>query len=452
MALPTKNNVLTLDYAYLGAPFADVSAGATGGTTLDVAYLGAPFAGIVETSMTIDSNLTMPAITGSGITFEPNHSSQTMPLITAGGTGTVGAVGNSRDGVLDPQFLPAFTGSGSTLAPNMPAIQASSTGFSGVVARSTLDLPDLVAVSSGNPGFTGSSSATLAAFTGSGGTPPVSMESLPALSGSASAFSGALARSTATLGALDGTATASVPLIGTSALSLPLPLASGTASTGNVGSSSATLAAFVLAGEGFSGALGTSTLTLPILTGEGTGYVEVVGTSTLTLPAIVASGQAGTIVGTTYSAYALNSETRALTTYSNLPIKGLAKFNGVYLAAGPGGLFVLGGDTDAGALIDASVRLAATDFGDPAIKRVEAMYVHYRTTGDLALNVIINEHEQYEYTLPAVGHTTLSPQRVKIGKGAKGTYWQFDITNRDGADFEFDRIAVEPLATSRRVG
>lgn len=451
MALPTKNNVLALDYAYLGAPSADVSAGSAGGTTLDVAYLGAPFAGTAGTSMTTDSNLTMPAITGSGMTFEPNHSAQTMPLITAGGTGTVGVVGNSRDGVSNTQHLPALTGSGSTFAPDIPAIQASGAGFSGVVARSDQGLT-ISGSATAISGATGSSAASLATFTGSGGTPPESVQTLPVLAGSATALSGVLARSSVTLDALNGEATGSTPLVCTSSLSLPLPVASGTVTTGNVGSSSATLAAFVLAGEGFSGTIGSSALTLPVIAGDGTGYVEVVGTSTVTLPAIVAAGQAGTVVGTTYSAYALNSENRALTTYSNMPIKGLAKFNGVYLAAGPGGLFVLGGDTDAGVLINASARLAATDFGDPAIKRVESMYVHYRTTGDLALKVIINEHEQYEYTLPAAGHATLSPQRVKIGKGAKGTYWQFDLSNRDGADFEFDRISVDPLITSRKVG
>lgn len=182
------------------------------------------------------------------------------------------------------------------------------------------------------------------------------------------------------------------------------------------------------------------------------GAVEAIGTATLTLPALVATGRASQAAGASYSAYALNSENRALTTYSGMPIRGLAKFNGVYLAAGPGGLFVLSGDTDAGAIINASVRLAATDFGDPHLKRVEQMYVQYRTTGDLTLKVILNEHEQYDYTLPAAGHTSLAPQRVKIGKGAKATYWQFDISNRDGADFDFDRISVDPLVTSRKIG
>ncbi|MCK0507895.1 hypothetical protein [Aromatoleum anaerobium] len=457
MALPTRDDLLTLDTAHLGTPFVRIATGTLDTQTLDVAHGGTPFVGTAEAapSTTNDSSASLPAIIGDGTTpgvSMANTSDASLLALTGSGTAESGLVGHSRNTNGSPLLLQAITGSGAG-GPvwSLPAIVASGTGFAGVIATSDQDIA-LTGSATANPGFTASSAATLEAITGSGSTPPESVQTLPAITGSASALVGHIGHSSVTLAAISGSADGETPIVGRSSLSLPLPVASGAAITANVGSSTATLAAITLAATGFSGALGSSTLTLPVIAGEGTGYVEVIGSSTVTLPAILSSGQAGTVVGATYSAYALNTENRALTTYSGLSIKGLAKFNGVYLAAGPGGLFVLGGDTNAGALINASARLAVTDFGDPKLKRVEAMYVNYRTDGDLTLKVIIDEHEEYDYTLAAAGHATLAAGRTKIGRGAKGAYWQFEIANRDGADFEFDRLSVDPLMTSRKVG
>lgn len=50
MAIPNESNLETLDFAYLGAPFADVDAKSVVDTrTLDYAYLGAPFVGAQST-------------------------------------------------------------------------------------------------------------------------------------------------------------------------------------------------------------------------------------------------------------------------------------------------------------------------------------------------------------------------------------------------------------------
>lgn len=40
---------------------------------------------------------------------------------------------------------------------------------------------------------------------------------------------------------------------------------------------------------------------------------------------------------------------------------------------------------------------------------------------------------------------------MKLGRGAKSRYWQFEIANVDGADFELDTLAADEMATARRV-
>jgi hypothetical protein len=39
---------------------------------------------------------------------------------------------------------------------------------------------------------------------------------------------------------------------------------------------------------------------------------------------------------------------------------------------------------------------------------------------------------------------------VKMGRGVKSRYWQFTISNVDGADFEIDELVLLPIILKRR--
>lgn len=373
--------------------------------------------------MANDATLTLPALTISAEGGPANSASATLTLPAF-------AVEAATNGIV----LPAFTMEGAASSHEviaLPALTLEATASAGVVASAAITLPALEC---------------------SAGTPIQVALTLPALTVESSGTAGQVATANLTLAALTLDGAASTPLVGTADLSVPLPVVTGSALTGNVGAASITLASLALAAEGVSGTIATAELTLPVLEMDASAGTDTVGIATLTLPALTLTATAGEAASSSYTAYALNTESRALTTYSNMPIRGLARFNGVYLAAGPGGLFTLGGDLDDTAVINATARLAQTDFGDVQLKRVAAMYVHYRTDGDLNLKVITDEDETYDYTLEAAGHQTLSPGRVKIGRGLKGAYWTFELSNRDGADFEIDRLTIDPVSTSRRVG
>lgn len=460
MPLPTASDLFSLDVAYLGEPF--VRAASADTTTLDVAYLGEPFVapsgggGPVESD---GSSALLPALIGDGATpgvVLNNTSSGVVPLLVpTANTGRVGPVGNSRDGDLTPQTLPVLSGTGAGgPAPALPALSGTGTAKVGPVGHSAQTLVALSGAAHGNPGVMGRSTLALPALAGNGATPLNSAAALPAIVAASSGTAGTIGRSAMDLPRLDGAAAGATPVVGTSQAALAALRAESSAASGAVGASSATLSALILAAEGVAGSVGHSTVTLPVLRATSDGHVQVVGDSTVTLPAIVSVSTAPTAapVGQDYTGFALQTQAQALTTYSGVPFNALARFNGVYLASGPGGLFVLEGGTDDGALIDAAVRLGTTSFGSMQLKRVDAMYVNYRADGDLALKVIIDEHEEYDYTLVAHGHDTLTTERVKLGRGAKGTYWQFEITNLDGADFDFDRIEPREQALSRRLG
>ena len=57
MSLPNKDNLIPLDYAYLGQPFVQVEAKSLNTQTLDVAYLGQPFVGAAGISLPVEPNV-----------------------------------------------------------------------------------------------------------------------------------------------------------------------------------------------------------------------------------------------------------------------------------------------------------------------------------------------------------------------------------------------------------
>lgn len=54
MAKPTRSDIITMDYSYLGEPFVQVAAKASVDTDgLDYSYLGEPFTGLTESGFNL---------------------------------------------------------------------------------------------------------------------------------------------------------------------------------------------------------------------------------------------------------------------------------------------------------------------------------------------------------------------------------------------------------------
>lgn len=227
-----------------------------------------------------------------------------------------------------------------------------------------------------------------------------------------------------------------------------------TGTVGVVGSTVNQLREVIVAMSGYAGVIGSTTVTLPLIQ-ESLGGVEVcVGSVTVTVPLAVVQmiGTTQVAVGTQQSTIVMHTESQALTTYTNYNFNSLAKFNGVYLGANANGIYALTGDTDDGAIIQASARVGITDFGTSHMKRVDRCYVGYRTSGDLMLRVFTDEINVRDYLLTATGKTGLHGNHLRIGKGLAARYWQFEIQNRFGADFTMNVVEVKPTVLRRRIG
>jgi hypothetical protein len=216
--------------------------------------------------------------------------------------------------------------------------------------------------------------------------------------------------------------------------------------------SQATLQLFGASGTAISGVLAGSQATLELFTASGLGGGAASGSSVVTLPFILASGTAFLGTGATFSAVVVHTETRAVATYTNFLFNSFAVFNGQVLAAGDAGLFSLSGGTDDGAAINSTIRTGTTDYKSAFRKRVERVYLGYRSAAKMTLRVITDGTQVRDYEVPGNQEAGVHGARVTLGRGLEARYWQWEVRNRDGADFSLNVMDVKPIKLARRVG
>lgn len=156
-----------------------------------------------------------------------------------------------------------------------------------------------------------------------------------------------------------------------------------------------------------------------------------------------------------YTGWVMNAEgERPLSEYQGFNFNSFAEIGGRYYGAADDGLYLLEGADDAGAPIDASIKTMVIDFGSAQQKRVRAAYLGYTASGKLLLKVrAVDGGELKEYWYEAQDLSAQAPreQMVRIGRGLKSRYWQFELANVDGADFELDALELYPVVLNRRV-
>lgn len=152
----------------------------------------------------------------------------------------------------------------------------------------------------------------------------------------------------------------------------------------------------------------------------------------------------------TYLGWVLNTESTGLTQYEQYPFNSLTRFGNRYLGAGEMGICELSGNTDNGQLIAAKLKTGVTDFGSPMRKRIDRAYLGITSEGDILLKVTSDKGVEDWYSLsPRTGD--IHTERVKLGKGVKSRYWQFELTNSEGAHFELESLELVPIILSRRL-
>lgn len=155
--------------------------------------------------------------------------------------------------------------------------------------------------------------------------------------------------------------------------------------------------------------------------------------------------------GAQYVGWVANADTFAVSRYENWGVQSGGLFKGTYVGVGPDGVYELEGENDDGTDIDAFITLPKTDFGTSEKKGVQYMYAGMKADGGMQVRVMTDDGQEYVYELDAASAEEFRNTRAKFGKGLKSRYYEFDILNEAGADFELDTIEVNPLAVKRRL-
>ena len=147
---------------------------------------------------------------------------------------------------------------------------------------------------------------------------------------------------------------------------------------------------------------------------------------------------------------ALNAHTLGLSTYENYNFNSMS--NG--LAANATGIYSLDGVDDNGVPISARIKTGLMDFGSNKQKQVPYAYIGMTKSGSMVLKTVTDlngKRKERWYKIHARDVSTTDNVKVKMGKGVKSRYWQFEISNKDGSTFEIDDIELVPLMLRRKV-
>lgn len=147
--------------------------------------------------------------------------------------------------------------------------------------------------------------------------------------------------------------------------------------------------------------------------------------------------------------FVLNTENEAISTYTNYNFNSIS--NG--LGATDTGIYDLVGATDSGDDINASVKTGLMDFGSNQHKQIPYAYIGLTKDGNAVLKTIVNAYgtkkeRWYNMTL---GRNATDTVRVKLGRGVKSRYWQFELMNVAGSDLDVESFDLLPLTLKRRI-
>lgn len=154
--------------------------------------------------------------------------------------------------------------------------------------------------------------------------------------------------------------------------------------------------------------------------------------------------------GNTYSGWVMNPENYAISNYTNFQFNSVTYFAYETLLANSSGIYAMDATTDAGSYINSKMKTAAMNFGTSSQKQVPEILLGVNNTGKVILVVTVDGQMTTTYQLD-VPSTYLDTQRIKVGKGIHGRYWQFELHTLQNSDFDLDTFEFFPIAWGRKI-
>lgn len=148
--------------------------------------------------------------------------------------------------------------------------------------------------------------------------------------------------------------------------------------------------------------------------------------------------------------WVLNLDSGATSRYTEYGFNSYLTLNGKQYGVADDGLYELGTANDNGDNIDASLRLAVSQLDSVKEKRQFSAYAAVASDDVMLLKVVVDGGDEYVYEARS-SSTSMQTHRIDIGRGLRGTHWQFTVANNGGADFDLQSLEFRPIDGKRRV-
>lgn len=155
-----------------------------------------------------------------------------------------------------------------------------------------------------------------------------------------------------------------------------------------------------------------------------------------------------------YRGWVFSTEAAAFTEYTNYPFNSFFTFNGKPYGVADDGIYLLEGEDDAGDPIEAAFKTKMTTMRERSIKDARGLYLGYTSDGQLVCKVTTTRNgvrREDWFKAQYSGDPDFRTNRMKIPRGLRSTYWQFEVANVDGADFEIEDVTIMYEVLSRRI-
>ena len=314
---------------------------------------------------------------------------------------------------------------------------------------------------------------------------------------SLSSFGGAQARMSAPTPSLMATGIGVV--IGRAKMTSPTPVLSASGTVGSIAKSTMTLSGhpsvvgfsgavvsiriggeYTLLSSGTSGSIDKGAMRLPLCRLRASGYLESHGGAALTSPMLLPVGHGravlvapgyelvaygSAVVAASYEAYSINllggidrnpqnqfdPNVNEVTHYTNYPFTQILRFEDSYYGVGSDGLYLLEGDTDAGAPIAWSFRTALSDFNSKQLKRVKSVYIGARLISEITVTLVVGEKQELTYSYTTPRGNDAQNYRVPFGKGVRTRYAALELSDTSGNFIEIDTLDLENETLERAI-
>lgn len=151
--------------------------------------------------------------------------------------------------------------------------------------------------------------------------------------------------------------------------------------------------------------------------------------------------------------WVVNLDGKATSTYENFGFNSFGKVGDEYIGVRGDGVYLLGGDDDAGAAIRGSIGYGKQKFDSNALKRMVSAYAGVASSGTMYLKVIVDDGtggKEYIYAARR-SDDFHRMQRIDVGLGIEATYLTFELFNSDGCDFELATVEFVAVGLTRRI-